>query len=94
MERHFGNAYQRFADYCQERGVDENEAVIAMTVVCHIDSLRVIEKQGRGAGTLSREPCHILQGAGVLDVGKGSQVSRVDWEKVKYYLDIGEKLRK
>jgi hypothetical protein len=94
MERHFGSAYQRYANYCHERGVDENEAVIAMTVACHINDLHVIEKRGRSAGTLSREPCQILQGAGVLNVGMGSQSSWVDWGKVSYYLDVSERLRK
>ena len=94
MERHFGSAYQRYANYCHERGVDENEAVIAMTVTCHIDDLHVIEKRGRGAGSLTREPCHILQMAGILGVGMGNQPSFVNWEKVKYYLEVGEKLRK
>jgi hypothetical protein len=94
MERHSGNAQQRFANYCHERGVDENEAVIAMTVTCHIDDLHFIEKLGHGAGMLTREPCHILQKAGVLNVGKGTESSKVDWDKVKYYLSIGEKLRK
>ena len=94
MERHIGSAYQRFANYCHERGLDENEAEIAMTVTCHIDNLHVIEKLGHGAGMLTREPCHILQRAGILDVGKGSQQTRVDWKKVKYYLGLGEKLRK
>jgi hypothetical protein len=93
LERHIGNANQRFADYCHERGVDENEAVIAMTVACHIDDLHIIEKRGRGTGTLTREPCHIMQVAGVLKVGIGSKPSWVDWMKVKYYLDLGEKLR-
>ncbi len=94
MERHPGGAYQRFADYCHERGVDENEAVIAMTVTCHIDELHSIEKRGYGAVSLTREPCHIMQVAGVLNVGKGSQRSEVDWVKVKYYLGLGEKIRK
>jgi hypothetical protein len=94
MESHFGSAYQRFANYCNERGVDENDAVVALTVVCHLDNLHIIEKQGHGAGMLTREPCHILQGAGVLEVGMGSQPSWVDWEKVRYYLELGEKLRK
>jgi hypothetical protein len=94
MERYYGSAYQRYANYCHERGIDENEAVIAMTVACHLDSLYAIEKRGRGAGTLSREPCKILQEAGVMDVGRGNQPSKVDWEKARYYLELAEKLRK
>ena len=94
MEHHPGNAYQRFANYCHEHGVDENEAVIAMTVSCHIDDLHIIEKQGRGTGTLTREPCRIMQEAGVLIVGMGNQPSKVDWVKVKNYLSLSEKLRK
>jgi hypothetical protein len=94
LKRHFGSAYQRYANYCHEQGVDENEAMIAMTVACHIDDLHFIEKRGRGAGMLTREPCQILQGAGVLDVGRRGQPSKVDLEKIRYYLDLAEKLRK
>ena len=94
MERHFGVAYQRYANYCHERGVDENEAVIAMTVTCHLDDLYIIEKRGSSVGILNREPCQILQEAGVMGVGRGNQPSRVDWEKASYYLEIAEKLRK
>ncbi len=93
MEHHFGSAYQRFANYCHERGVDENEAVVALTVACHLDNLHIIEKQGHGSGMLTREPCNILQRAGVLNVGMGNQPSRVDWDKVRNYLSISEKLR-
>jgi hypothetical protein len=93
MERHFGSAYQRFANYCHECGVDENEAVVALTVACHLDNLHTIEKKGRGASMLTSEPCHILQRAGVLNVGVGNQPSRVDWDKVRFFLDIAEKLR-
>jgi hypothetical protein len=42
---------------------------------------------------LTREPCNIMRVAGVLNVGMGSKPSCVDWEKVRYYLDLGEKLR-
>jgi len=94
MDRHLVGAHQRFSDYCHEHGVDDNEAVIAMTVACHIDDLRIIEKRGYSAGSLTKEPSHIMQAAGILNVGKGSQPSRVDWVKVKYYLSLGEKLRK
>jgi len=94
MEHHLGSAYQRFANYCHDRGVDENEAVIAMTVACQLDNFYLIEKQGHGSGKLTREPCHILQRAGVLYVGVGNQPSRVDWDKVGHYLSISEKLRK
>jgi hypothetical protein len=93
MESHTVNANQRFADYCHERGVDENEAVIAMTVACHIDALHIIEKRGYSAVSLTKEPSHIMQAAGVLNVGKGIQQSNVDWVKVKHYLGLGEKLR-
>ena len=93
MKSHLGGAYKRFADYCHDHGVDENEAVIAMTVACHIDDLNIIEKRGRGAGSLNREPCHIMQVAGVLNIGKGTQPSTVDWVKVQHYLGLGEKLR-
>ena len=93
MERHRGSAYQRFANYCNERDIDENDAVIAMTVTCHIDNLHLIEKLGHSAGMLTHEPCNILQRAGVLNVGTGSGSSRVDWEKVRHYMSIGEKLR-
>ena len=93
MDSHPVNANQRFADYCHERGVDENEAVIAMTVACHIDALHIIEKRGYSAVSLTKEPSHIMQVAGVLSVGKGSQQSNVDWVKVRHYLGLGEKLR-
>jgi hypothetical protein len=93
MERHIGAAHQRFADYCQERGVDEDEAVVAMTVACHIDDLHVLEKRGYSSVSINREPCHIMQVAGVLGVGVGSKSSWVNWVKVKYYLGLGEKLR-
>ncbi len=93
MEPHSGTAYQRFADYCHNRDIDENEAVIAMTVACQLDNLHLITRQGHGAGKLTREPCHILQKAGVLYVGVGNQPSHVDWEKVKHYLSISDKLR-
>ena len=93
MDTHTVNANQRFANYCNERGVDENEAVIAMTVACHIDTLHIIEKRGYSAVSLTKEPSHIMQAAGVLNVGKGIQRSNVDWVKVRHYLGLGEKLR-
>ena len=93
MDSYPMNANQRFADYCRERGVDENEAVIAMTVECHIDALHIIEKRGYSAVSLTKEPSHIMHEAGVLNVGKSSQQSNVDWVKVEHYLCLGEKLR-
>jgi len=93
MEHQTGAANQRFAEYCNKRGVDEDEAVIAMTVTCHVDDLNIIHKLGYGAATISKEPCHIMQVAGILRVGMGGKQTWVDWTKVEYYLSLGEKLR-
>jgi hypothetical protein len=92
MERQVGEASQRFADYCSERHVDEEEAVIAMTVVCHLDALKTIDRLGYSAGSINRQPAYCLQQARILSSGKGAR-TKVDWEKVEYYLGIGEKLR-
>jgi hypothetical protein len=93
MERQVGAASQRFADYCQERGVDEDEAVIAMTVTCHLDALQTIDRHGYGEASITKQPCHLLQRAGILRVGMGGRQSTVDWAKVEYFLGVGKRLR-
>ena len=94
MEQNLVGDSQRFVNYCHERGINENEAVIAMTVACHFDNLQIIEKRGIGIGVLNREPSQILQDAGVMEVIRGKHISRIDWERANYYLELAEKLRR
>jgi hypothetical protein len=66
--------------------------VIAMTVMCHRDALKSIDKLGYTAGSITRQACSCLQRAGILSIAKGGR-SVIDWVKVEYFLGVGEKLR-
>ncbi len=84
----------KFKIYCAERGINPAEAEDSTTVVSFENEIRqLMDTEIRVADILPPGQARVLKEVGILTTVLRHDENRINQERFRYYLSIGERLR-